>query len=255
MSSLIVESEHNVFISSMWGERRSATHQAPSSNDSERNTQHQISIPILMYHEVGEGPNNLFVPNLDFYAQMKYLQENGYQTITLAQASIMLAARQDTSKKVVLTFDDGCASFYHDALPVLDEMHQTATFFIISDLVDAPGYVTWEQVEKLSNLGIEIGGHTKTHPLLAQIDPLFLDSEIAGNKKDIEAKTALKITSFCYPSGSYSPQVVAKVKEAGYTAAVTMEPGMASSENDPFLLPRWGVLNKEPLRIFINHIQ
>jgi peptidoglycan/xylan/chitin deacetylase (PgdA/CDA1 family) len=60
-----------------------------------------------MYHEVGKAPNNLYLAEKNFYAQMKYLYDNGFQTITMTRAREMLANKEDMTKKVVLTFDDG----------------------------------------------------------------------------------------------------------------------------------------------------
>lgn len=212
-----------------------------------------VYVPIFMYHEVGEGPNNLYLAEKNLYAQMKYLHDNGYQTITMARAREMLANKEDMTGKVVLTFDDGYKSFYNVVWPVLKEFNQTATLYVISGLVGNDRYVTWEQVKILADNGIEIGGHTRTHPLLARIDPGLLDEEISGGKKEIEAHIERPITSFCYPTGSYNRQVIAKVKEAGYETATTMESGKASSKNDPFLLPRWGVFKQESLSVFVIH--
>ena len=58
-----------------------------------------MTIPILMYHEIGIGPDCMWVSEADFRSQMKYLHDNGYQTITLAQATELLAGHYDTSKK------------------------------------------------------------------------------------------------------------------------------------------------------------
>lgn len=212
-----------------------------------------VYVPIFMYHEVGEGPNNLYLAEKNLYAQLKYLHDNGYQTITMAQAGEMLANKEDMTGKVVLTFDDGYKSFYNTVWPVLKEFNQTATLYVISGLVGNDRYVSWEQVKILADNGMEIGGHTRTHPLLARINPDLLDQEISGDKREIEAHIGRIITSFCYPTGSYNRQVIAKVKEAGYQTATTMESGKASSKNDPFLLPRWGVFKQESLSVFVIH--
>lgn len=227
----------------------------PAPDPAELAKRPAVYVPIFMYHEVGEGPNNLYLAEKNFYAQMKYLYDNGFQTITMARAREMLANKEDMTKKVVLTFDDGYKSFYNTVWPVLKEFNQTATLYVISDLVGNDRYVSWEQVKILADNGIEIGGHTKTHPLLARINPDLLDEEISGGKKEIEAYIERPITSFCYPTGSYNRQVIAKVKEAGYETATTMEPGKASSKHDPFLLPRWGVYKQESLSVFVAHCE
>lgn len=209
-----------------------------------------VSIPILMYHEVAEGPDCLWVSTQDFHDQMKYLNDNGYQTITLSQAVELLKGHYDTSRKVVLTFDDGYDSFYANAWPILQEFNQQATIFIISGLVGKPGYMSWEQIKVLADNNIEIGGHTKTHPLLPELTASQAADEILGAKSDMESRLDLNTTMFCYPTGKYNQQIVEQVKAAGYEAAVTMVQRRASSKDDILLLPRWGVYKGDTLDRF-----
>jgi peptidoglycan/xylan/chitin deacetylase (PgdA/CDA1 family) len=211
-----------------------------------------ISIPILMYHEISTGPDSMWVTDQNFRAQMQYLHDNGYQTINLAQAAELLAGHYDTSKKVVLTFDDGYSTFYDNAWPVLKEFGQTAAIFIISGKVGQPDYMNWDQIRYLASQGVEIGGHTRSHPLLSTLTAANAITEIEGCKLDIEAQLGKVITSFCYPSGDYNSQVLQQVKTAGYTAAVTMlHQRKAASTDNLLLLPRWGVYQNNSLDQFI----
>ncbi|MCX5779301.1 MAG: polysaccharide deacetylase family protein [Firmicutes bacterium] len=214
-----------------------------------------LSIPILMYHEISVGPDLMWVSDQNFRAQMQYLHDNGYQTITLAQARELLAGHFDTNKKVVLTFDDGYSTFYTNAWPILKELNQTATLFVISGLVGNPEYVTWDQIRFLISQGIEIGGHTRTHPLLPTLTTQAAIAEISGSKQDIEAQLGQSISSFCYPTGKYNSQIVEQVKMAGYTSAVTMVQRKASSDDNLLLLPRWGVYQNDSRDHFVTLIQ
>lgn len=214
-----------------------------------------VSIPILMYHEVGNGPDCMWVSDKDFYEQMKYLHDNGYQTITLSQAVELLTGHYDTSNKVVLSFDDGYLTFYSHAWPVLKEFEQVATIFIISNLVGTPEYLTWQQIKFLDSNGIEIGGHTRTHPLLPTLTTLNSNVEIVQGKKDIDAQLGKSIKTFCYPTGKYNSQVIQQVNGAGYVAGVTMVQRKASSNDQLLLLPRLGVYKDDPLERFIEVIK
>ncbi|MEA4924464.1 MAG: polysaccharide deacetylase family protein [Syntrophomonadaceae bacterium] len=209
-----------------------------------------ISIPILMYHEIATGPDCLWVSTPDFYEQMKYLNDNGYQTITLSQAVELLSGHYDTSRKVVLTFDDGYDTFYTNAWPILQEFNQQATIFIISELVGKPGYMSWEQIKVLADNNIEIGGHTKTHPLLPTLTPAQSAEEISGAKQAMDTRLGLTTTMFCYPTGQYNREIEQQVKTAGYKAAVTMVQRRASSKDDLLLLPRWGIYKGDSLEQF-----
>jgi Predicted xylanase/chitin deacetylase len=214
-----------------------------------------LSIPVLMYHEIAEGPDCLWVSTRDFYDQMKYLNDNGYQTITLSQAAELLKGHYDTSRKVVLTFDDGYDTFYTNAWPILQEFNQQATIFIISGLVGKPGYMSWEQIKVLADSNIEIGGHTKTHPLLPTLTAAQSADEISEAKQEMEARLGLKTTMFCYPTGKYNQQIEQQVQTAGYDAAVTMVQRRATSNDDLLLLPRWGIYKDDPLTRFAALVQ
>ena len=214
-----------------------------------------MTIPILMYHEISTGPDCMWVNEPDFRSQMLYLHDNGYQTITLAQATELLAGHYDTSKKVVLTFDDGYSTFYDHAWPILKEFNQTATLFVISGLVGNQAYMNWEQIIFLDSQGIEIGGHTRSHPLLPTLKAVNAAAEIHQDKEDIQARLGHRITSFCYPTGKYNSQVVQQVQAVGYAAAVTMVQRKASSTDNLLLLPRWGVYQNEPLIRFTTLLQ
>ncbi|MEQ8236223.1 MAG: polysaccharide deacetylase family protein [Syntrophomonadaceae bacterium] len=207
-------------------------------------------IPVLMYHEISSGPDCMWVETSAFRAQMQYLNEQGIQTITLSQAAALLQGRYDTSKMVVLTFDDGYDTFYEYAWPILQEFNQTATVFVISGLVGNPGYMNWEQIKFLSLQGIEIGGHTLTHPLLPDIPAASAQKEIEQDKKNIEAQLGQVITSFCYPTGRYDSQIQRMLVEAEYKNAVTMVQREASTQDSLLLLPRWGVYQGDSLARF-----
>lgn len=192
-----------------------------------------------MYHEIGDGPNTLFVSVNSFRTQMEYLKVHGYRTITMAQAHEMLESGNIPPKTVAITFDDGYATFYKDALPILQEYNFTATVYVISSYPGLyPNYMTWEQILAVQQRGIEIGSHTQTHPALTTVSVERLRSEIAGSKHVLEEKTGVNIGSFCYPTGAVDQNVAAAAKQAGYSSAVTTVFRNATPYDDPYLIPR-----------------
>ena len=98
-------------------------------------------IPCLLYHQLQPAgrPTGEIDPVYVCYAdrfseQMDYLKSAGYTTLTLDD---LMAARQDPgglpSKPVLVTFDDGFASDYELAFPVLRRNGQRATIFMTPD--------------------------------------------------------------------------------------------------------------------------
>jgi hypothetical protein len=123
-------------------------------------------VPILMYHHVKNCDDScddiekgLSVSPEDFDAQMKYLSDNGYETINLSD----LFYKSD-KKQVVLTFDDGYTDNIDEAMPILNKYGFKATLFIITEMVGTDRYMSWNQIKTLKNNNWDLGGHTLNHP-------------------------------------------------------------------------------------------
>lgn len=199
-------------------------------------------VPILMYHEIGEGAGELYIPPDIFRRQMDYLAERGYHTITFA----MLLGHLEEGlplppKPILLTFDDGYASIFTRVAPVLEECGFTATFFIDTGQVGTRGRVTWDELHDLVGRGFDVGSHTVTHRELTTLtsEPAVLLEELFASRAVlVDRAGAAEVTVLCYPVGRYDATVVAAAKVAGYRAAVTTVWGRARPGDDLLLLPR-----------------
>lgn len=204
------------------------------------------AIPVLMYHEIGDVNNNNYIRASEFEAQVRWLAENGYHTVTLAEAyQHFHDFKPIASKPVVLTFDDGYATFYDIAVPALQKYGFRATAFIVTGLLGRGGYMTWDQVIDIANQGMEIGSHTLTHSDLRTISGERLAREITEPKRLLEERTKTPVRFFCYPSGKYSDETLDGVKKAGYLGAVTTEYGPITPEQSPTVWPRIRILRGE----------
>ena len=107
--------------------------------------------------------------------------------------------------------------------------------------VDGP--MDWAEVRRLSDAGIEIGSHSVTHPVLAQIgDDAQLERELVDSKAEIEARIGRPVVSLAYPvggPGAYSERVVDVARRAGYRFGFTYESGVVDPQRmDAFRLRR-----------------
>ena len=111
--------------------------------------------------------------------------------------------------------------------------------------------LTREMVVNLARAGVEIGGHTVTHPILANLDDASARKEIKENKEELEAIIGKPVRLFAYPNGKtgidFDERHVRMVKEAGYMAAFTTIMGAAAKEHDRYQLPRGLPWDKSPL--------
>jgi peptidoglycan/xylan/chitin deacetylase (PgdA/CDA1 family) len=109
------------------------------------------------------------------------------------------------------------------------------------------------QIKRLSDEGMEIGGHAVSHPILAALDARQARAEIIGGKRRLEEITGAPVTLFAYPNGKpgrdYGPRDVELVKQAGFTAAVSTQDGVANRRSDIFQLPRFGPWDRNPRRL------
>jgi peptidoglycan/xylan/chitin deacetylase (PgdA/CDA1 family) len=112
--------------------------------------------------------------------------------------------------------------------------------------------MTTEHVRQLRANGIEVGAHTMTHPILAQLDAERAEGEIRDGKLRLEAITGAPVTLFAYPNGrpgrDYRPEHVAMVKRLGFEAAVSTAWGVAHQSSDPYQLPRFTPWDRVPGR-------
>lgn len=101
-----------------------------------------------------------------------------------------------------------------------------------------------EEVVTLAQGGlVEVGPHTVSHAMLSHHTEDIQRQEIQESKQCIECLLGTSITSFSYPFGRYNETTVSLVKQAGFTAACTVENSTIQQGSDPFQLPRFGVFD------------
>ena len=110
-----------------------------------------------------------------------------------------------------------------------------------------------EQVVRLHKTGMDIGGHTLSHPILAQISADEARRQIQTNRERLTTLLGIAPRHFAYPNGrpeqDYCSEHVTMVREAGYTAAVSTARGVATPQDDCFQLPRFSPWHHEENRL------
>ena len=213
-------------------------------------------VPILMYHyirtvDAGADPigYNLSVAPELFDAQMAWLRDNGYATVSMATAQRCIAGEPVCPPNAIaLTFDDGYLDAYTDALPTLQRYGFIGTFYLVNNFMGQPGYMSWEQAGEMNKAGMEIGAHTLDHLDLTVIDQGEARRQIEQSKIDIEARLGVIVSSFCYPSGRYTGETVALVRELGFANATTTR--WDDDYSDPFAYPRRRIEGGKDVDVF-----
>ncbi len=115
------------------------------------------------------------------------------------------------------------------------------------------------QVRQLHAAGMEIGGHTVRHPILARLDAAAARREIADGKDALEGLIGAPLRSFAYPNGKPGQDYLAEharmARELGFEAALTTSWGAAGPASDPFQLPRFTPWDPRPGRFVLRMLQ
>jgi peptidoglycan/xylan/chitin deacetylase (PgdA/CDA1 family) len=229
------------------------------------NVDPNLSIPILMYHEIAPhtpkmGPlklSLLVMPNR-FAEQMQYLKDRGFTTITLDD---WMAARNGRAvlprNPVIITFDDGRIGVYENAFPVLRRNGQKAIMFLISAEVGrvVKRYVSWQMVSEMQSAGVmTFGSHMVHHAVLPLLSTQRAFMELMYSRKLIQQHTGTHCDYFCYPHGKYDARTVNLVQLAGYRAATTEIPGRSRVTDHPFELRRIRVDGLDSMAVFSTNL-
>jgi peptidoglycan/xylan/chitin deacetylase (PgdA/CDA1 family) len=208
------------------------------------------AVPILAYHQISEEADVYSVDPQEFEEQMRYLVENGYQAVSLQELFDSYAGRITLpAKPVVITFDDGYVDNYTAALPIMERYGMRATVFIIINVVGQPDYLSWQQIEEMSNRHTEIGSHTMNHVALSEITPTERLLEITASKALLEQRLGKPVEFLAYPYGKFDVATEDSLRQAGYRGACSGVAGLNFSDDNPYTLkrinvprPRYGLL-------------
>ena len=204
---------------------------------------HTGPVPILEYHVLGAPPPGapypeLYVTRPDFHHQMDWLEEHGYEAVTLEMVErAWFHGGTLPAKPVVISFDDGYRPQFTYALP---ELRRHGWPGVLNLKAEGSDLYT-SNVEAMIDAGWELAAHTINHQDLTTLDAATLKEEVAGSRAILRREYGVPVADFCYPAGQFNETVIAAVKAAGYTAATTEIPGEASRES-PYELARFEIL-------------
>ena len=96
----------------------------------------QIGIPVFTYHSIADASTPDAVTIEGFESHLKYLRSNRYHTLTADELYDHLVHHKNVPKKsVVLTFDDGRATFWTIAYPLLQKYNYKAICFLVPNTI------------------------------------------------------------------------------------------------------------------------
>lgn len=184
-------------------------------------------IPILCYHNI----KNFSVkasPNVKAYTttptrfkeQMKALYDNGYQTISPDELyNYLTHNRPLPPKSILLTFDDTRVEQFTLAVAEMNKYHFKGVFFIMTVSIGKTGYMTKNQIKKLSQSGHTIGLHTWDHTAVTRYTESDWNKELIRPRKQLECLINKPVNYFSYPFGLWNQKAISKLKSENFKLA------------------------------------
>jgi len=197
---------------------------------------------ILMYHDLadslfGVAPAHqpyVLAPAV-FRWQMKFAAESALACVT---ATDWVASGLESSRALVITFDDGHVSNHNLAFPILLELGLKATFFITAGRIGAGQTMNWQQIRAIHAAGMEIGSHTLTHRPPSTLNDKELRYELIESRRVLEDGLGAPVTAISSPTGFFNSRMCLIARESGYQALCFGRAALAADHGDPFSLPR-----------------
>jgi peptidoglycan/xylan/chitin deacetylase (PgdA/CDA1 family) len=105
-------------------------------------------------------------------------------------------------------------------------------------------YLSPQELKELDGAGVEIGGHTVSHPILARCADGEVEREIVDGRRRLESWLGHPIRTFAYPWGrkwDYDARAVKVLESERFVAGLSMDPGSNVAGADPLQLRRYAV--------------
>lgn len=214
----------------------------------------RMPVVVLYYHRVADtDPVPWSLTNDQFRRHIDWLERH-FDMVSLEEAQRRVV-EGSSRPSVHVTFDDGYAENCDQALPLLIEREIPCTYFVTLDNVanhkpfvhdqKAGGEFpvnTIAQLRELSDLGIEIAAHTRTHPDLGQVDCLqTVYDEIVLAKRELAQLLGRRVRYFAFPFGmktNLNHAAAAMAKADGIDCVVSAYGGYNYFGDDTFHLQR-----------------
>ncbi|MEO7321199.1 MAG: polysaccharide deacetylase family protein [Burkholderiales bacterium] len=215
-----------------------------------------------MYHHVSPTPGLVTVSPQTFAAQMRYLAEQGFDTLRADQLLAFIQGSKDLDKpSVLITFDDGYLDNYVYAYPTLKHHGLCATIFGITGWFGdgaprtprsqtrqstSPSHSTcmdairdgrhdevmlrWSEIEKMeADRTIEVHSHTHTHTrwdrTVANPETRHraLKQDLLASRDALKHRLGHDSRHLCWPQGYYDSDYRRTAQACGFTALYTTE--------------------------------
>jgi len=187
----------------------------------------RATVPMLCYHRIreataAEGPvsRSLTCPPALLERHLRALTGAGLQPLPLTRVVDHVEFGTPLpDRPVVLSFDDSSVGHVTHALPILQRLSMPATFFVMTVVLDKPGWLSRDQVRQLDQAGMTIGAHTWDHHPVTGYSGADWANQLQAPKAELQRIVGHGVDLFAYPYGAWNAAALPHVQKAGYRAA------------------------------------
>lgn len=217
------------------------------------------TLRVLCYHAIADLQDDpvlsrYAVPERLFREHIDILERARYRLVGIDDVVGFVLGQQGLPKRaLLLTFDDATRDFKDAAYPLLHERGIPCVLFVPSGLMgetnrwdQARGSQTLEllsadEIRELSDGGVVIGAHGRTHCPLTETGEDELQKEIEGSIEELEREGIGRVRYFAYPHGRHDERVLRAASRAGVAVGFTTKPALIHPGDNPLRLPRFVV--------------
>jgi len=207
---------------------------------------------ILCYHSVGQpefGVND--VPPARFRRHIELALELGYSFVSPAE----IARTGGTARQLAVTFDDALKSVAAEADPILRAYNIPYTVFAVAEWSDhvhdwqKQQVLSWDDLGRLMEQGVEIGSHSATHRDFGELDEARARREFEVSRATMKARLGVTPDVMAIPFGqsrNWTPLADRIAREIGFTTIYAQ----AEDTRPPNTIPRTFITRFDDDRIF-----
>jgi peptidoglycan/xylan/chitin deacetylase (PgdA/CDA1 family) len=251
-----------LFLTAGWLSAQPATPQPPSAPlpaapaAKAPVTDDGVRVSVLGYHDFNEKESEtaMRMHTSKFRKQLETIRQLGIPVVSMEDFLAWKHGKKTLPPRcIVITIDDGWRSVYTDGFPLLKQFGYPFTLFLYKQYVDCGGKsLSTDMIQEMEKSGAYIGCHSVTHPYPAVFRThkkrgaadyeKFLRVEMGESRDFLASHFGVKITTYAYPGGYITDEMLPLADEFGYTDLFTVIPGKVTRNTEDHKIPRYMIL-------------
>jgi len=224
----------------------------------------RVSVPVLMYHDISNQFRDPYTTTPSLFAtQMEWLYASGFRVVSIAEA--LKARHKPGEKLVVVTFDDGYASFMDYVYPLLEGYGFKATIAVIGASVGSTitlegkrPMLSWDEYRFLVRSGVvDIGCHTFNLHSFMRVQSIG-EEELAADltlfQETLEKELGKRSELLAWPFGFYRKEWIPVARKAGFRYLFTSNEDVLGGSGETTEIPRLAINSKLDLVSFQQYL-